>query len=101
MVKSFQKAVSSYFLWINIQFLSLLEHCLLINWNQFHSQTVPAISWPDGLQGYFLDGVFFEKDLWASITNKTLSAQEAIKIEIVNMYTVCFILWLITCLLIL
>ena len=49
--------------------------------NQFHSQTVPAISWPDGLQGYFLDGVFFGKDLWASITNKTLSAQEAIKIE--------------------
>lgn len=49
--------------------------------NQHHSEIQPAIQWKEGLKLYFLNGIKFEKDLWQEIVSKTISTEEALKLE--------------------
>jgi len=48
---------------------------------QLHSTTGPAIAWSDGYEIYALNGVMIDGDLYNQITNKTLSAKEALTIS--------------------
>lgn len=48
---------------------------------KFHSTTKPAIAWKDGLECYFLYGVYFEYALWEKVVNRELSFKEIIALE--------------------
>jgi len=48
--------------------------------NQFHSELGPAIKFATK-DLYFLKGIRLEKDLWQKIVNRTISTEEAIKLE--------------------
>lgn len=49
--------------------------------NRYHSLTEYAAGWPEGEKKYYIDGVYFEKDLWEKISKQTISAVEAVKIK--------------------
>lgn len=55
---------------------------------QFHSDQLPAISWKDGQELYYLDGVNLPKKLWQKIISKEMSFSEIMKIEISDQRTV-------------
>jgi hypothetical protein len=48
---------------------------------QLHSTEEAAAQWPDGEGYYFIDGIGFPEQLWRRIHDKTLTSDEAIKIE--------------------
>ena len=61
---------------------------ILLENNQYHSDQLPAISWRDGLELYYLDGVHLEKSLWEKILSHTMSFKEIMAIEISDQRTV-------------
>lgn len=52
------------------------------------SDQVPAIKFKDGYEMYYLDGVYFEKELWEKVISKEMSFSEIMKIEISDQRTV-------------
>jgi hypothetical protein len=62
----------------------------LVRWeNQnMHSDQKKAIEWKDGTGYYYLDGVYFEEDLWKKVVSKKMTFSEIMKIEISDQRTV-------------
>ncbi len=55
---------------------------------RLHSDQLPAVSFKDGYELYYLDGVHFEKDLWEKVVSQTMSFKEIMAIEISDQRTV-------------
>lgn len=55
---------------------------------QYHSDQLPAISWKNGEELYYLDGVNFPKELWEKVVAKQMTLSEIMKIEISDQRTV-------------
>jgi hypothetical protein len=49
--------------------------------NNLHSLEGPAIEWKDGYCQYWIDDVYFDKELFDKITKKEISAQEVVRLE--------------------
>ncbi len=56
--------------------------------NRMSNDQRSAISWRDGYEQFYLDGVFFRKELWEKIVSKTMTFQEIMAIEISDQRTV-------------
>lgn len=56
--------------------------------NQYHSDQFPAVSWKDGLELYYLDGVNLAKDLWQKIISQKMTFSEIMTIETADQRTV-------------
>lgn len=61
---------------------------ILLEDNRYHSDQLPAISWKNGLELFYLDGVHFEKGLWEKVIGKQMTFAEIMKIEISDQRTV-------------
>jgi len=48
--------------------------------NRFHSEDAPAIRWKGGKEFYYLRDESFDKPLWQKIVDKTITADEVMKI---------------------
>ena len=55
---------------------------------RLHSDQVPAVSFKDGYELYYLDGVNFPKELWEKVISKEMTLSEIMKIEISDQRTV-------------
>jgi hypothetical protein len=62
----------------------------LVRWENglLHSDQKKAIEWKDGTGFYYLDGVFFEEDLWKKVVSQKMSFKEIMAIEISDQRTV-------------
>ena len=56
--------------------------------NRMSNDNRSAISWRDGYEQFYLDGVFFKKELWEKVVSKTMSFKEIMAIEISDQRTV-------------
>jgi hypothetical protein len=52
-----------------------------------HSDTNPAVSFKDGYDIYYLNGVHFEKAIWEKVTQRTLTEKEFFEIKDIDQRT--------------
>jgi hypothetical protein len=55
---------------------------------RLHSDQVPAVSFKDGYELYYLDGVHFEKEMWQKVISQTMSFKDIMAIEVSDQRTV-------------
>ncbi|MDE1834920.1 MAG: hypothetical protein KGH64_06305, partial [Candidatus Micrarchaeota archaeon] len=48
---------------------------------RLHSLKEPAVQWKNGEEYFFINGVNFKKELWLRVSNKEITAKEAIQLE--------------------
>jgi hypothetical protein len=56
--------------------------------NRFHSEVAPAIRWKGGKSFWYLKGENFDKALWQKIVDKTITAEETMKIGDIDKRTI-------------
>lgn len=52
---------------------------------RLHSLDLPAVEWEDGLKCWFIHGVQFPPQIWERVVNRTIPAEEAVKLSNIEM----------------
>jgi hypothetical protein len=76
--------------WENILYIVPTPLVLIDERNRFHSEISPAIRWKGGKRFYFLKGLNFDKTLWQKIIDKSITAEEVMRIEDNDLREVAF-----------